>query len=91
MEERAITYEHLVLSTYATEHILDLHLYEQMNTHGILQLTAVIPEEHAEQVIPVISYLFIIKYVFSCYKYLTVSLSGLTEKCPRAGLLSSDG
>ncbi len=49
MEERAITYEHLVLSTYATEHILDLHLYEQMNTHGILQLTAVIPEEHAEE------------------------------------------
>ena len=49
MEERAITYEHLVLSTYATEHILDLHLYEQINDHGMLHLIAIIPEEHAEE------------------------------------------
>lgn len=51
MEEHAITYEDLVLSTYAAEHILDLHLYEQMNTHGILHLTAIIPEEYAEDYI----------------------------------------
>ncbi len=36
VEEYAITYENLVLSTYSIEHILDLHLYEQINDHGML-------------------------------------------------------
>ena len=49
MEEYAITYENLVLSTYSIEHILDLHLYEQINDHGMLHLIAIIPEEHAEE------------------------------------------
>jgi len=49
VEEYAITYENLVLSTYSIEHILDLHLYEQINDHGMLHLIAIIPEEHAEE------------------------------------------
>lgn len=49
MKEHAITYESLVLSTYQTEHILSLSMSEGINKHGELKITAIIPEETAEE------------------------------------------
>ena len=45
---------------------LPIKLTSTRETPSIFPTARSIPEEHAEQVIPVISYLFIIKYVFHC-------------------------
>ncbi len=49
MEEYAVTYERIVLNGYQIEHILTLEMRENINDHGHMHLTAVIPEELAEQ------------------------------------------
>lgn len=49
MEDNAITYEQIVLNAYQTEHILMLEMEESINNHGILHMTAIIPEEAEEQ------------------------------------------
>ena len=49
MGENAVTYEQIVLNAYQTEHILMLEMEESINSHGTLYMTAVIPEETAEQ------------------------------------------
>lgn len=49
MGENAVTYEQIVLNAYQTEHILMLEMEEGINSHGTLYMTAVIPEETAEQ------------------------------------------
>ncbi len=49
MEDCAVTYEKIILNGYQIEHILKLELQESVNDHGYLHLTAVVPEESAEQ------------------------------------------
>ena len=50
MEEySAITYENLILGGYQAQHILALEMTGAVNRHGTLHLTAVIPEEKAEE------------------------------------------
>ncbi len=51
MEDHAITYENLVLSTYETEHILSLSLQKETNHHASLHLIAVLSEERADEYI----------------------------------------
>lgn len=51
MEEYAITYENLILSTYVTEHILSLEMVKSVNEHTVIRLSAIIPEEYAEEYI----------------------------------------
>lgn len=51
MEEYAITYENLILSTYVTEHILSLEIAKSINEHAAIRLSAIIPEEYAEEYI----------------------------------------
>lgn len=49
MGDCTITYENIILGTYETEHILLLELEKGMNTHAQLHVTAIIPEEKAEE------------------------------------------
>ncbi len=49
MEDFAVTYEKIVLNGYQIKHILSLEMQENINDHGCMHLTAVIPEELAEQ------------------------------------------
>lgn len=49
MGDYAVTYEKIVLNGYQVEHILSLQMQENINGHGYMHLTAVIPEEQAEQ------------------------------------------
>lgn len=49
MDDYAVTYEKIVLNGYQVEHILSLEMQESVNNHGCMHLTAVIPEEQAEQ------------------------------------------
>ena len=49
MGDHAVTYEKIVLNGYQVEHILSLEMQESINEHGSMHLTAVIPEEQAEQ------------------------------------------
>lgn len=49
MEDYAVTYEKIVLNGYQIEHILSLEMQENVNDHGCMHLTAVIPEGMAEQ------------------------------------------
>lgn len=63
MGENAITYEQIVLNAYQTEHILMLEMQESVNSHGVLYMTAIIPEEAAE------------KYVYETTPMMPVTLS----------------
>lgn len=67
MEENAVTYEQIVLDAYRTEHILMLEMEEGVNSHGVLYMTAVIPEEAAEQ------------YVYETTPMMPVTLSYLED------------
>lgn len=49
MEDYAVTYEKIALNAYQTEHILSLEMQENVNEHGRMHLTAIVPEEQAEQ------------------------------------------
>lgn len=49
MNDYAVTYEKITLNGYQIEHILNLEMRESVNDHGYIHLTAVIPEELAEQ------------------------------------------
>lgn len=67
MEDNAITYEQIVLNAYQTEHILMLEMEESINNHGILHMTAIIPEEAEEQ------------YVYDTTPMMPVTLSYLDD------------
>lgn len=47
--EHAVTYENILLSTYKTEHILRMEIIKNVNEHGSLHVTAIVPEEEAEE------------------------------------------
>jgi hypothetical protein len=68
MGENAVTYEQIVLNAYQTEHILMLEMEESINSHGTLYMTAVIPEETAEQ------------YVYETTPMMPVTLSYLENR-----------
>lgn len=67
MGENAVTYEQIVMDAYRTEHILMLEMEEGVNSHGVLYMTAVIPEEAAEQ------------YVYETTPLMPVTLSYLED------------
>lgn len=67
MGDYAITYERIRLDAYQTEHILTLEMEEYANSHGSLHMTAVVPEEMAEQ------------YVYTTTPMMPVTLSYLSE------------
>lgn len=68
MEDYAISYENIVLSTYKTEHILTLELTKDINEHGQLYLTAIVPEEVAED------------YVYTTTSFTPVTVSYYTKE-----------
>jgi len=51
MAENSITYENLILSTYALEHIMSLTLTKEANEHAVLHVIAVLSEEQKEEYI----------------------------------------
>lgn len=67
MEQDAITYENLVLSTYETEHILLLDFVKTINRHAEARIVAIIPEEHAEE------------YIYMTTSFMPVSLGYRTD------------
>lgn len=67
MGNNAVTYEQIVLEAYQTEHILVLEMEEGINSHGVLYMTAIIPEEAAEQ------------YVYETTPLMPVTLSYLED------------
>lgn len=66
MGDYAVTYERIRLDAYQTEHILTLEMEEFINSHGSLHMTAVVPEEMAEQ------------YVYTTKAMMPVTLSYLS-------------
>ncbi len=67
MGDCAVTYERIRLDAYQTEHILTLEMEENADSHGSLHMTAVVPEETAEQ------------YVYTTAPMMPVTLSYLSE------------